>query len=140
MRKDFRAALRAVPDTRDLFNNTARDVLAVAATMLDGEIAYRAGGLDEAFELLRRAIALDDGLPYDEPWGWMQPTRHAYGALLLEQGRVADAAEVYACDLGLDPTVSGRCTTRATSGPCTATTSVWSGSAATPRPDWSSSS
>ena len=33
-------------------------------------------------------IELDDGLPYDEPWGWMQPARHAYGALLLEQGRV----------------------------------------------------
>ena len=30
----------------------------------------------------------------------MQPTRHAYGALLLEQGRVEDAAEVYAADLG----------------------------------------
>jgi hypothetical protein len=36
----------------------------------------------------------------------MQPTRHAYGALLLEQGRVEDAAAVYAADLGLDPTVS----------------------------------
>jgi hypothetical protein len=36
----------------------------------------------------------------------MQPTRHAYGALLLEQGRVAEAAAVYAADLGLDPAVS----------------------------------
>lgn len=45
---------------------------------------------------------LDDGLPYDEPWGWMQPTRHAYGALLLEQGRVEEAAAVYRADLGLD--------------------------------------
>ena len=36
-------------------------------------------------------IALEDDLPYDEPWGWMQPVRHALGALLLEQGRVAEA-------------------------------------------------
>jgi hypothetical protein len=36
----------------------------------------------------------------------MQPTRHAYGALLLEQGRVEEAATVYAADLGLDPSVS----------------------------------
>ena len=33
---------------------------------------------------LREAIELDDDLNYDEPWGWMQPTRHALGALLLE--------------------------------------------------------
>ena len=77
--------------------------------MLDGEIAYREGQFDEAFAHLRRAIELDDALPYDEPWGWMQPTRHAYGALLLEQGRVEEAAEVYAADLGLDPTLSRPC-------------------------------
>jgi hypothetical protein len=36
----------------------------------------------------------------------MQPTRHAYGALLLEQGRVADAEAVYVADLGLDDTLA----------------------------------
>ena len=41
--------------------------------MLDGEIAYREGDYERAFAHLRRAIALDDALPYDEPWGWMQP-------------------------------------------------------------------
>ena len=67
--------------------------------MLDGEIDYREGRFDDAFAHLRRAIELDDSLPYDEPWGWMQPTRHAYGALLLEQGRIEEAAQVYAADL-----------------------------------------
>jgi len=33
-------------------------------------------------------VALDDNLKYDEPWGWMQPARHALRALLLEQARV----------------------------------------------------
>ncbi|MET0473909.1 MAG: tetratricopeptide repeat protein [Mycobacterium sp.] len=105
----FDAAYAAVPESRYLFNNTSRDILGVAAAMLDGEIAYREGRFDEAFVHLRRAIELDDSLPYDEPWGWMQPTRHAYGALLLEQGRVEDAAAVYAADLGLDPTLSRSC-------------------------------
>ena len=77
--------------------------------MLDGEIAYREGQFDTAFAHLRRAIELDDSLPYDEPWGWMSPTRHAYGALLLEQGSVEEAAAVYAADLGLDPTLSRAC-------------------------------
>lgn len=54
---------------------------------------------------LERSIELDDNLPYDEPWGRMQPTRHAYGALLLEQGRVTEAEAVYRADLGLDETL-----------------------------------
>ena len=108
-REAFAAAYDRIPESRYLFNNTARDILAVAAEMLDGEIAYREGRFDEGFSHLRRAIELDDALPYDEPWGWMQPTRHAYGALLLEQGCIEDAALVYAADLGLDPTLSRPC-------------------------------
>ena len=103
------AAYAGIPETRYLFNNTSRDILAIAVAMLDGEIAYREGRFDEAFTHLRAAIALDDALPYDEPWGWMQPTRHAYGALLLEQGRVEDAAAAYAADLGLDDTLRRSC-------------------------------
>ncbi|MFF8102941.1 hypothetical protein ACF07S_24920 [Streptomyces sp. NPDC016640] len=104
-RDAFRTAVSRVPGTRMLFNNTCRDVLAVAAAMLDGELAYRKGEYDIAFAALERSVELDDNLPYDEPWGWMQPTRHAYGALLLEQGRVAEAEAVYRADLGLDATL-----------------------------------
>jgi len=70
----FTAALERVPESRTLFNNTCRDILAVAAAMLDGELEYRKGNHDSAFAHLRRSIELDDNLPYDEPWGWMQPT------------------------------------------------------------------
>jgi tetratricopeptide (TPR) repeat protein len=103
------AATARVPDSRYLFNNTASDILSIAHAMLDGEIAYRRGDYEEAWTLLRLAIDLDDTLPYDEPWGWMQPARHAYGALLLEQGNVEDAAAVYAADLGLDATLPRAC-------------------------------
>ena len=101
----FRAALTRVPESRTLFNNTCLDILAIASAMLDGELEYRRGNIDAAFDHLRTSIALDDNLPYDEPWGWMQPTRHAYGALLLEQGRVDDAEAVYRADLGYDNTL-----------------------------------
>ncbi|MEU9336685.1 hypothetical protein AB0D49_26565 [Streptomyces sp. NPDC048290] len=104
-RELFRAAVGRVQDTRMLFNNTCADILAIAGAMLDGELEYRRGDFDAAFAALERSIDLDDNLPYDEPWGWMQPTRHAYGALLLEQGRVAEAAAVYRADLGLDDTL-----------------------------------
>ncbi|QDP94900.1 hypothetical protein FOE78_02285 [Microlunatus elymi] len=101
----FGDAVARVPETRTLFNNTCQDILAIASAMLDGEIAYRSGDIESGFSHLRRAIELDDTLPYDEPWGWMQPTRHAYGALLLEQDRVAEAEAVYRADLGFDPSV-----------------------------------
>lgn len=108
-RRAFAAALGRVPASRTVFNNTCTDILQVAGAMLDGELEYRRGGYDAAFGHLRRAVALDDGLPYDEPWGWMQPARHAYGALLLEQGRVEEAEAVYRADLGLDGTLARPC-------------------------------
>ncbi|MEZ4569515.1 MAG: tetratricopeptide repeat protein [Thermomicrobiales bacterium] len=94
----FEAAVRRVPESRLLHNNTALDLLAIGAEMLDGELEYRKGNYDQAFDHLRRSIELEDALPYDEPWGWMQPTRHAYGALLLEQGHVEEAEAVYRAD------------------------------------------
>ncbi len=105
----FEAAAAKVPETRYLFNNTAVDIMAIAREMMKGEIAYRKGRHEEAFAHLRRSMALDDTLPYDEPWGWMQPTRHALGALLLEQGQVAEAEAVYRADLGLDHTLRRAC-------------------------------
>jgi tetratricopeptide (TPR) repeat protein len=105
----FEAAVQRVPDTRYVFNNTCLDILAVAAEMLNGELEYRKGNFDQAFAHLRQSVALDDNLPYDEPWAWMQPARHALGALLLEQGRVEEAEAVYRADLGLDNTLSRAC-------------------------------
>jgi tetratricopeptide (TPR) repeat protein len=105
----FMEAKQRVPESRRVHNNTVRDLLEIAQAMLDGELEYRRGNHEVAFAHLRRSVELDDALPYDEPWGWMQPTRHALGALLLEQGRVAEAEAVYRSDLGLDGKLSRAC-------------------------------
>jgi tetratricopeptide (TPR) repeat protein len=101
----FNAAVGRVPESRFFQNNTCLDILAVAAAMLAGELEYRKGNVDVAFAHLRHSVALSDGLLYAEPWAWMQPPRHALGALLLEQGRVEEAEAVYRADLGLDDTL-----------------------------------
>jgi tetratricopeptide (TPR) repeat protein len=108
-RRQFRAAVGRVPETHLYFNNTARAILAVGAEMLDGELEYRKRNYDTAYAHLRRAVELDDNLEYSEPWPWMHPPRHALGALLLEQGHMAEAEAVYRADLGFDQTISRSC-------------------------------
>lgn len=99
----FRAARKSVPATAALGNNSVDACLAVGEEMIAGELAYRRGAHDEAFEHLRKGVQLEDALHYDEPWGWLQPVRHALGALLLEQGRVDEAKTVYEEDLRRHP-------------------------------------
>ena len=105
----FLAAKARVPDTRRVHNNIVLDLLAVAEEMLNGELEYRRGNHEVAFDHLRKSVELDDTLPYDEPWGWMQPARHALGALLMEQNQYEEAEAVYRADLGLDKTLSRAC-------------------------------
>ena len=105
----FKAAKARVPESRLQHNVRGVDLLEVAQAMLDGELAYRKGDYDIAFGALREAVRLDDALPYDEPWGWMQPTRHALGALLFEQGYSIEAEEIFRQDLGLAPGLPRAC-------------------------------
>lgn len=105
----FLAAKARVPESRMRHNVKAVDLLEVATAMLEGELAYRKADYDIAFSHLRRAVVLDDALPYDEPWGWMQPTRHALGALLFEQGHYEEAEHVFRQDLGLAPGLPRAC-------------------------------
>jgi len=86
-------------------------ILLVNDAILDGEIEYRRqflakeNGEDadftDAFDHLRRGVDLSLNLAYNEPWGQMQPVRHILGALLLEQGEVEEAEEVYRADIEL---------------------------------------
>jgi tetratricopeptide (TPR) repeat protein len=101
----FNQAWGQVPETRRAYNGKMVDVLKVASAMLEGEIEYRCANYDKAFASLRQAIELEDKLPYSEPWSWMQPVRHAYAALMMEQGHLEEAAQTYRADLGLDHSI-----------------------------------
>jgi tetratricopeptide (TPR) repeat protein len=101
----FEAAAATVPAERMTHVVICNDIIDVARNVLNGEAEYHKGNYDQAFDYLRRAVELEDALPYDEPWGWMMPTRHALGALLLEQGHVEEACAAFEADLGLDDSV-----------------------------------
>jgi tetratricopeptide (TPR) repeat protein len=95
----FRDGASKVAKEAQVGNNNAGDVLAVAEWMLEGEILLREGKLKEAVAALREAAAKEDKLKYDEPPDWLQPVRHALGAVLLHQGAFAEAEQVYREDL-----------------------------------------
>jgi tetratricopeptide (TPR) repeat protein len=98
-------SLRGDPDAayRILHNNSVEHLMAVDSVMARGEIAYREGNHEKSFNLLREAVIMQDNLNYDEPWGKMQPIRHALGGLLLEQGHLQEAEQVFRRDLELHP-------------------------------------
>jgi tetratricopeptide (TPR) repeat protein len=92
-----------IDDTWFVGNNPASVIIRMARGMLAGEMAYKAGRVEEGFTHLRDAVKAEDELVYDEPPGWMQPVRHALGALLLDDGRFAEAEEVFRKDLAKHP-------------------------------------
>jgi len=81
-------------------NNEQLDLVAIAENVLAGEIAVREGKTDEGIAALRAAVQREDGLVYDEPPDWIQPVRHALGAVLVRAGKGAEAEAVYREDLG----------------------------------------
>jgi tetratricopeptide (TPR) repeat protein len=95
-------ANRLTPEWK-MGNNAATTVVEIARTMAQGELAFRSENRAEAFTLLRKAVRLEEDLAYDEPPGWMQPVRHALGALLLADGRASEAEAVYRADLARHP-------------------------------------
>jgi tetratricopeptide (TPR) repeat protein len=100
--KEFEAARASVPPSRmSSIPCKMVDVFAVGSAMLHGELEYRKGNYEAAFASLRKAVELEDSLPYSDPPPWMQPVRHALGALLLEQNRVQEAELVFREDLGI---------------------------------------
>lgn len=63
-------------------NNVAQDLLGVAENLVEGEILYREGKVDEGIDTLYAAVEREDALRYDEPPDWIQPIRHALGSTL----------------------------------------------------------
>ncbi len=86
-----------------------KDVLGIAQQMAVGERLYKSGDYEAGLDHLRAAANYSDNLHYDEPWGWMQPPRHALAALLMEQKQYVEAEEIYRADLGLNDTLARPC-------------------------------
>lgn len=97
-RDAFAQARRHVASDARCGNNLAHDLLDVAEHLMNGEILYRKGQVDAGLAAMRKAVALEDALRYDEPPDWIHPVRHALGATLLQEKRAAEACEFIDCE------------------------------------------
>jgi tetratricopeptide (TPR) repeat protein len=84
-------------------NNKAKDVLNIATNVLGAKIAQARHDSTGAVSLLRRAVAIQDTLKYDEPPDWFYPVRESLGAVLLLNGNAAEAEKVFREDLERNP-------------------------------------
>ena len=80
----FREAMAHVTEASFMGNNTGLGLMAVAEPMLAGEILVAEGKLDEGIAELRKSVAAEDQLRYDEPPDWINPVRHPLGAALMK--------------------------------------------------------
>jgi tetratricopeptide (TPR) repeat protein len=84
-------------------NNKAKDVLTIAANVLGAKIALAKHDSANALSMLRRAVAVQDTLKYDEPPDWFYPVRESLGAVLLLDGNAVEAEKVFREDLERNP-------------------------------------
>jgi tetratricopeptide (TPR) repeat protein len=99
---ELAAIERLEPEVDEIFMGNvypAKSLLAIAKSLLRGEIAFRAGAMTAAVTSFEEAVALQDALPYTEPPFWYYPTRQSLGAALLADGRAAEAQLVFEADL-----------------------------------------
>src|SRR6266576_2667638 len=84
-------------------NNKTKDILKIAENVLGAKISLAKNDMDATVNQLRAAVAVEDGLKYDEPKDWFYPVRESLGAALLKIGDYAGAEEVFRADLERNP-------------------------------------
>jgi tetratricopeptide (TPR) repeat protein len=82
---------------------SARNILGLAAVVLDARIAWARGEHEQAIALWRKAVAAADKIAYDEPPVWFYPMRESLGAALALAGKPAEAERVFRDDLERHP-------------------------------------
>jgi tetratricopeptide (TPR) repeat protein len=101
--KALRKIAASMPEDKMAMQHKAVDLLHIAVDHLDATTMARTKQFDAAEEKLRKAVAAQDVLRYDEPPPWYLPMRQPLGAVLLEAKRPADAEKAYREDLAKYP-------------------------------------
>jgi tetratricopeptide (TPR) repeat protein len=84
-------------------NNKTKDILQIAKNVLGAKLAMARKDNEGAIVMLRKAVAIQDTLKYDEPADWFFPVRESLGAALLMSGDADGAEKIFRADLERNP-------------------------------------
>jgi len=79
--------------------NSASDLVQIAYKVLKAEILAQEKKYTQSISLLKAAIAIEDGLNYNEPPDWFFSVRHNLGSIQLDAGQYPEAIKTYNQDL-----------------------------------------
>lgn len=99
----MRSLLSTIPADAGIGNSKAHGVMKVADELLSGEIALAKGDKKTGLDALRRAVAAEDLVNYNEPPDWHLPTREWLGRALMRDGAYTDAEAVFRKEIGNNP-------------------------------------
>jgi tetratricopeptide (TPR) repeat protein len=84
-------------------HNSVPGVASLALEVLDARIAAARADHKGALAHWRRAVEMQDALPYNEPPDWYYPVRESLGGELARAGQYAEAEAVFRADLQRNP-------------------------------------
>ena len=97
----YNAAKKELPADTPWMYNTAGKMFAVMDPILDARLALP--DINAAIFALRKAVAAEDRLNYDEPADWYYPVRESLGAALFKAKLMEQARMVFRDDLEKNP-------------------------------------
>ena len=101
--KALQSVIASIPADAGLGNSSAHGVLKVATELLSGEIAFAKGDAKAGLDALRRAVAAEDVINYNEPPDWHLPTREWLGRALMRCGEYPEAETVFRKEIDKNP-------------------------------------
>ena len=100
---ELRAIVKALPADASVGNTPTQTVFKAADEMLSGQIALSKGDKTAGIESLKRAVAAEDMVNYNEPRDFDIPVREWLGRALMKDGRYAEAEAVYREEIAKSP-------------------------------------
>ena len=101
--KAFDAAAAKIPKEQGFGFTKAAAIMQISGAVLEARMAEARGNSAAAIDALKKAIAAQDALAYDEPPDWFFPVRESLGGALLRAGNAAEAEKVFREDLIRNP-------------------------------------
>jgi tetratricopeptide (TPR) repeat protein len=92
-----------LPENATLGFNSSRNLLNLAAHLLEGRISLARVSIPAAIEHFRQAAKIEDSLRYAEPPDWYIPARESLGRALMVSSHYDEAEQVFREDLVQHP-------------------------------------